>query len=518
MIIIVVILTFSALLILATVKLTNLKNAKNNPLYLANVNKTHGKFLCYKRPDGKLNSIFIHYSSDGTVLKEVNEDLQDCSFKIPNEINEYKVILVGGGAGGRSAVYDAQLPEMTAENSINITPYENIYLQDTMRYFGKDSIAMKDISSTAGVLNWLESDFFKNLVKSYSPYNGDGVSFSGGKCLANVDYLSETFSAKIMPKGKLYDYLNVVFKNSPVCNIVKNPSGEYVLAGSVLDDSGNFLPDAFNLHECVSREICSDDSPCCRYKNNLNSDSENALNEDDYSRTLTDNSFEYLYKTIDVNNAVSFLYAGNKDSILLYYLKSNFKIQEGAPGEPGGVVSCSVKELPADSSGNYIITNNMVGAGGKGGVEPTSGGITDVSLPDCASANGGAIGEIQNESTVRDTYNVSDIQPVAGKIPAENVPYADFELSSLYAGYYDSESNKLYNATLPGASGSSGGLKFVNSNMSSQCNDGFVLNSAGVQLFPSLSVANCLETKDESSGTVSIDATNGAGGAVIVAW
>ncbi len=519
MIIIVVILTFSALLILATVKLTNLKNAKNNPFYLANVNKTHGRFLCYKKPDGKLSSIYIHYSSDGTELKEVNDDVSDCSFVVPNEINEFKLMLVGGGAGGRNSIYATEQTELNAENSINITPYETVYFQDTRKYFGKDEIAMKDISDFAPVLNWLKDDFLENIVKNYNPYDNAGVAFSGGKCSVNAFGSEKPFSGQLISNGKLFNYMNIFFKNVFTCNIVKNSSGEYVLAGAVLDDNGNDMPERFDLEYCIqNNQNCNDESPCCKYLHGLKSEGEDALIEDDFSSSLRDNAFEYLYKTTNKDNFLTFVPVGNKDSIMLYFLKNSFKIQEGMPGEPGSVVSCSVPSLPVDANGKFTIAGNMIGAGGKGGVEPTAGGNTELpSINGCEPAYGGVIAGMQNEQVLNSLSQTSDITPVAGKIPSEKVPYTEFELNNLSAGYYDAAANQRYNATMPGASGSSGGIKLGNLSQNSLCNQGYVLSSSGVQLFPLLSVANCREATDNGSSSL-IEATDGAGGAVIIAW
>ena len=93
-----------------------------------------------------------------------------------------------------------------------------------------------------------------------------------------------------------------------------------------------------------------------------------------------------------------------------------------------------------------------------------------------------------------------------------NISYSDFELNNLYAGYYNGLQN--LNATMPGASGGSGGISV---NIEDDiCLNNYIVNEQKKQIFPS--DVNCSDLSRLDKYITKTDASNGAGGAIIISW
>ena len=115
LILIIIIITSITVVIMGTLKILTKTSGKysidRNATGVLNSRKAMGRYICFKY-DNRLFQALVEYNSDGSIMNQKVDAIStsdNCTFPIRTGVNQYRMTLIGGGAGGSQSSFGSIL-------------------------------------------------------------------------------------------------------------------------------------------------------------------------------------------------------------------------------------------------------------------------------------------------------------------------------------------------------------------------------------------------------------------------
>lgn len=129
LILIIIIITSITVVIMGTLKILTKTSGQysidRNATGVLNSRKAMGRYICFKY-ENRLYQALVEYNSDGSIMSQKVDAISstdNCNFPIRTGVNQYRMTLIGGGAGGGQSSFGSIL-NYIAPNPPKVIPLE----------------------------------------------------------------------------------------------------------------------------------------------------------------------------------------------------------------------------------------------------------------------------------------------------------------------------------------------------------------------------------------------------------
>ena len=428
--------------------------------------KMLGKFICYKKADGKLYWQRVEYKTDGSIKLYYKENptlgSDSCTFDIPKGVRSFEISVVGGGGAGDAT--SRQYKYAPADSDCINDNLDLILKKIKAKLFCKNKYTTTDETSS-------------NTCSGEYDYSG---------------YVSGTYCDK-----------------ADISNFIKSITGvetsKRVRSCIKYDRHGNCSRYGYSYIKQVS---CGSGSGTIlaptKYKCWIEFDG-NQIQLD--PATPIYNKSQTEVREI-IANAI-------KDEVSCSQKNPIYEVTVGMPGSAGKVRTVTVNSAifgSDEGADKIIIKKEQIGAGGDATAASKAGGDTKFEywhkkskkyIKQSISAAGGAQGS-NNKVTINSQEQAENIESKEGEAPTSFSIPSVFEFTpQLHSGYYEGDKPKA--ATNYGASGASGYIELISSKLNKCTCKKVMINGWG-------SDGCSLDPPNSRPGT------NGAGGIIMISW